>query len=101
MLSWENRLQKAKLPPKINSSYENVIYIGKFLDNIGVIGHDGGETVWYYLEKSHKWQPEYEIILQGLDFIKDDDLGALEEYMDENSLYSLEELESHIQEREE
>lgn len=78
---------------------DEVIGMGMIFEDFFNIGNSAGETIWYYLEKPYKWNPEYKILYDAGIKLNLDPEG-LKEYMYENDLYSIENLKKHMEEKE-
>ena len=89
-MSWQNIVKQmgfGKHPANLNDSYDNILYWGITFDELGWLGaHDA----WFYFGKPHKWQPEYEIMLDVMRYVDEnlqdevgdyDDPLAISEYL--------------------
>ena len=82
-MSWKNSIKKATNPKNLNESYDNVLYWGQIFDEIGWLG---SHSAWDYFSKPHKWQPEYEIILDVMRYIEENMKDEIEYYDDPLSI---------------
>tara|TARA_R110002020_G_scaffold154630_3_gene334682 strand:+ start:7900 stop:8238 length:339 start_codon:yes stop_codon:yes gene_type:complete len=89
-MSWQNIVKQmgfGKHPANLNDSYDNILYWGITFDELGWLGvHDA----WFYFGKPHKWQYEYEIMLNVMRYVDEnlqdevgdyDDPLAISEYL--------------------
>jgi len=101
-MGWEDIVKRNKLTDEIDSDFTALSAWGKLFWELGGIDNTDISQLWRYVEKPYNWQPEYELANALMDAIGDDgmDLGGLEEYMHENSLYFFdqEKMKRHIQE---
>lgn len=109
-MTWENILKNRRdlsrddmnrywaKPDEWYRDMEEVIGIGEIFEDFFHLGQAGGETVWYYLENPHKWNPEYKILYDAGMKLKLDP-EALLNYMYDNDIYSIENLKKHIEEK--
>ena len=104
-MSWKNSIKKATNPKNLNESYDNVLYWGQIFDEIGWLGaHDA----WFYFGKPHKWQPEYEIMLNVMRYVEEnmkdeiqhyDDPLAISEYLHDDGYNSADEWKRWLDEK--
>ena len=57
---WKNELRKAERLPE---TPDVLIVLGKTLEEYQIIGKGFGESIFYFFENPHKYQREYEILL--------------------------------------
>ena len=102
-MGWETIVKRATrkdtITAEIDSDFTALAGLGRFFMEMGGIDR---EDIWRYVEKPYKWQPEYELTVKLTELLDIDDLGELEEYMMDKSLYFFDqkEIEDHIAELE-
>ena len=107
-MSWENIVKQmgfGKHPANLNDSYDNILYWGITFDELGWLGaHDA----WFYFGKPHKWQSEYEIMLNVMRYVDEnlqDEVGdydnplAISEYLYDEGVVSADEWEKWLKEK--
>tara|TARA_R110002051_G_scaffold258430_2_gene317752 strand:- start:847 stop:1158 length:312 start_codon:yes stop_codon:yes gene_type:complete len=103
MIMWKGILKQdiSKYWPNPDNWYEaidNIRFFGMLFGDYFHLGRAGGESIWYFIEKPWKWTPEYTILYDaGIKLNLDPE--ELYDYMDKNSIYSLEDLKKHIEEK--
>ena len=87
-MGWETIVKRAKrkdtITAEIDSDFTALAGLGRFFMDMGGIDR---EDIWRYIEKPYKWQPEYELTVKLAELLDIDDLGELEDYMLDKSLY--------------
>lgn len=67
-MDWTEILKRQPYPAHLNESYDNILYWGRIFDELGWLGpHDA----WYYFGNPHKWQPEYDVMLDVMQYIEE------------------------------
>ena len=78
---------------------DTVLYIGQVFESLFGLG-SGGESIWYYVGKPYKWTPEYTVLREaGLKLNTDGE--ELWDWMGENGIYSIQDLEKWLKEGDE
>ena len=86
-------------PSTWHHNIDTVLYIGQVFENLFSLGL-GGESIWYYIGKPYKLTPEYTVLREaGLKL--DTDGEGLWDWMGENGIYSIQDLEKWLKEGDE
>lgn len=102
-MGWETIVKriayKDTILAEIDSDFTALAGLGRFFTEMGGIDR---EDIWRYVEKPYKWQPEYELTMKLMELLGIEDLGELEVYMMDKSLYFFDEqkIKNHIEELE-
>jgi len=101
-MSWEDIIKTRRhksLTQEIDSDFTALSAWASFFWDMGAIDNSDMSQLWRFLEKPYNWQPEYELAIELMEALDEEDMGGLEEYMHKHQLFLFdkEKMKKHIQ----